>query len=155
MYETRVRSFQPRVRKGENGRVRGMKMIPAWSTNGDVGDAAFFLNEFRPVYFAYSIPPTKTRLSVFSRSALGRCGGKDILALKHIPSVGGCLRRLSRSCLRKFAIHPDLPVGFDYEWICRHFRHRYLYSSFHNGFMRAVLCVYNTIYQIAFEEADN
>lgn len=49
-----------------------MKMIPARSTtDGDVGDAAFFLNEFRLVYFAYSISPTKTRLSVFSRPAIG------------------------------------------------------------------------------------
>lgn len=99
-------------RENEDGRVRGMKMIPAWRTSdGDVGDAAFFLNEFRPVYFAYSIPPTKTRLSVFSRSALGRCGGRDILALKHIPSAGGCLRRLSRPCLRKFAIHPEIRLS--------------------------------------------
>lgn len=45
-----------------------MKMILAQSTTdgGDVGDVAFFLNEFRLVYFAYLIPPTKTRLSVFS-----------------------------------------------------------------------------------------
>jgi len=125
--ETRVRSFLEReCERGRKG-TRKMKMIPAWSTtDGDVGDAAFFLNEFRPVYFAYSIPPTKTRLSVFSRSVLGRCGGRDILAPKHIPSAGGCLR-LSRPRSRKFAIRP---VRLDYEWICRYFRHDILIVSF-------------------------
>lgn len=126
-FETRVRSFWPgekkceRRRKGtRNENDFGMKY------DGDVGDATFFLNEFGPVYFAYSISPTKTRLSVFSRSALSRCGGRDILALKHIPSAGGCLR-LSHPRPRKFAI---CLVGLDYEWICRHFQHDILIPSF-------------------------
>lgn len=76
----RVRSFRSEARKeGRNKNDSGIKYDGRWRWRRRV----FPLNEFRPVYFAYSIPPTKTHLSVFSRP-VGRCGGRDIFWLWNI-----------------------------------------------------------------------
>lgn len=95
----KVRSFRS-GKRGEEGRGNknnsGIKYDGWWRRRRRV----FPQNEFRPVYFAYSISPTKTRLSVFSRLI----GAEEEIfwLLKHIPA-GGCLRLSLRPPFRKFA----------------------------------------------------